>query len=104
MFNLFINEGLYACGWCNHGAKGVLADSSNDSMLTGSTVLSDLHFLFAKKGNLSGSRQIITHFKNSGLFYCRLTNRTALNYLNFNRLSICNEHLCHKLILDVCTL
>ncbi|XP_076800511.1 NADPH:adrenodoxin oxidoreductase, mitochondrial-like isoform X1 [Clavelina lepadiformis] len=60
------DEGLYACGWCNHGAKGVLADSSNDSMLTGSTVLSDLHFLFAKKGNLSGSRQIITHFKNSG--------------------------------------
>ncbi|XP_039255417.2 NADPH:adrenodoxin oxidoreductase, mitochondrial-like [Styela clava] len=33
---------LYACGWCKNGAKGVLADTLNDCLITGKTLLTDL--------------------------------------------------------------
>ena len=54
-----LNKGLYASGWCSHGPKGVLADSGLESASTGSSVLSDLPTLTAKKSPCDGSLSIL---------------------------------------------
>nr|CAB3245692.1 NADPH:adrenodoxin oxidoreductase, mitochondrial-like [Phallusia mammillata] len=57
---------LFTCGWCSHGAKGVLADSSNDSLVTGASVLSNLDQLASDK-NCNGSNDIVPKILQRGL-------------------------------------
>lgn len=58
-----LEKGLYTCGWCSHGPKGVLADSGNDSLLTGTTILSDLPSLLSNKCDCHGSDVILDILK-----------------------------------------
>jgi len=53
-----MNAGLYSSGWCNIGATGVLADTSNDSLATGQRLLSHLPELMTRKPDCQGFTQI----------------------------------------------
>ena len=64
-----MDMGLYTCGWCSHGPKGVLADSGNDSLLTGSTILSDLPMLLAKKTSCTGSGAVLKILESKNVNY-----------------------------------
>lgn len=61
---------LYACGWCKSGAKGVLADTLNDSIVTGSTIVDDLN-------NITGS-----DIKDPNL--CVLLKKKNIRYLTWD--------------------
>ena len=64
-----LENGLYTCGWCSHGPKGVLADSGSDSLLTCSTILSDLPILLDKKSFCNGRSTIINTLHNKHINY-----------------------------------
>ena len=66
-----LENGLYTCGWCSHGPKGVLADSGNDSLLTGSSILSDLSYLLSNKSECSGSYSILEILKQRNIKYIK---------------------------------
>ena len=60
---LNIHTGVYACGWCSHGAKGVLADSGSDSLMAGASVLEDIGKVNDQK---PGSSRIIAGLREKG--------------------------------------
>uniref|UniRef100_F6ZIP8 NADPH:adrenodoxin oxidoreductase, mitochondrial n=1 Tax=Ciona intestinalis TaxID=7719 RepID=F6ZIP8_CIOIN len=53
------SPGLYASGWCRDGPLGVLADTSNSSTQTSTSVLNDIDDLITNKPSCRGYKDIL---------------------------------------------